>query len=294
MARYRYRFWHDYYSPATPKEVKDGVKLQSGKIGATWWSERWISLLDSFGWSNRLDRGRRYARRGQVIDFKIEPGVVKARVQGTTSRPYSITIKISKLSDKEWQKAIKVMSSKAIFAAKLLAGQMPQNIEEAFAKSKISLFPKKEKDLKSDCSCPDWANPCKHIAAVHYVLADEFDRDPFMIFKMRGKSKDEIMGAISKQWAGTPDKEESPLKDPQQKQRVEKLVPLEECIHKFWKSDDKLQKFHIDIQPPEVPLALIRRLGPPSFWHGSPDFHREMERIYRVVTKKVMDIAYRD
>ncbi len=137
-------------------------------------------------------------------------------------------------------------------------------------------------------------HPCKYIAAVHYVLADEFDRDPFMIFKMRGKSKDEIIGDISKQWTETSGKEESPLKDPQQKQKIKKIVPLEECIHKFWKSDDKLQKFHIDIQPPEVPLALIRRLGPPSFWHGSPDFHKEMERIYRIVTKKVMDIAYRD
>ena len=289
------RYWDNYYyTPAKPKNVRDGVKLQSGKIGATWWSKRWISLLEGFGWSNRLARGRRYAKRGQVIDFKIESGIVKARVQGTTSRPYSVTIKIDKLSDKVWKKVIKVMSSKAIFAAKLLSGQMPQNIEEAFARSKISLFPERKKDLNSDCSCPDWANPCKHIAAVHYVLADEFDRDPFMIFKLRGRNKEEIIKNIGKQWTSKPAKEEHLFKSPQLKQKAKKPVPLEKCIYKFWKSDDKLQTFHIDIQSPEVPLSLIRRLGAPPFWHGSPDFHKEMEKIYRIVTKKIIDTAYRD
>lgn len=289
------RYWDNYYyTPAEPKDVKDGVKLQSGKIGATWWSKRWIDLLEGFGWSNRLARGRKYARRGQVINFKIEPGVVKALVQGTKSRPYSVAIKIDKFFGKQWEKIIKLMSSQAIFATKLLSGQMPQNIEEAFARSKISLFPRKEKEFKSTCSCPDWANPCKHVAAVHYVLADEFDRDPFMIFKIRGKSKEEIINQISKQWAESSTKGEPPLKTLQLKQKVKRIVPLQECIHKFWKSDNNLERFRVDIQFPEVPLSLIRRLGPPPFWHGLPNFYKEMERIYKIVTKKAIEIAYGD
>ena len=115
-----------------------------------------------------------------------------------------------------------------------------------------------------------------------------------MIFKLRGRSKEKIIGDIGKQWTSKPAKEEHLLRKPQLKQKAEKPVPLEKCIHKFWKSDEKSQTFHIDIQSPEVPLSLIRRLGAPPFWHGSPDFHKEMEKIYRIVTKKVIDMAYRD
>jgi uncharacterized Zn finger protein len=81
------------------------------------------------------------------------------------------------------------MASQAIFAAKLLSGEMPQNIEEAFAEAKVSLFPTSEQDLDTECSCPDWANPCKHIAAVYYLLAERFDEDPFLIFKLRGEPR---------------------------------------------------------------------------------------------------------
>ena len=287
------RYWDSsYYTPSEPKEVKDGVRLQSSKIGATWWSKRWIHLLEGFGWSNRLARGKKYARRGQVINFEIQAGVIKAQVQGTTSEPYSISIRIKKFSNGEWEQAIKIISSQAIFSAKLLSGEMPENIEEAFGKAKISLFPEREKDFKSDCSCPDWANPCKHIAAVHYVLADEFDRDPFMIFKIRGRTKEKIVEQVSKQWAKSSGKEKRPLKTSQLKLKEERVIPLKERIPEFWKSDEKLKTLSFDIQSPEVPLSLIRRLGPPSFWRGSPDFQDEMKRIYKAVTRKAIETAY--
>lgn len=89
------------------------------------------------------------------------------------------------------------MASKAVFAARLLSGEMPQNIEEAFSEAKVSLFPERNRDLKTKCSCPDWSNPCKHIAAVYYVLAEQFDCDPFLIFKLRGRTKEQIVEALS-------------------------------------------------------------------------------------------------
>jgi len=177
---YRDDFWGGY-APSKPIKVEGGIKAKSkrGNIGDTWWSKRWVKVLESFGWSNRLERGRRYARSGQVLDFKLAPGRVTARVQGSMSEPYSVKIEMKPLADEAWNRVMEEMSQKAIFAAKLLADEMPQNIEEAFDAAGMSLFPESSKGIKTDCSCPDSANPCKHIAAVYYILAEEFDRDPF-------------------------------------------------------------------------------------------------------------------
>ncbi len=122
--------------------------------------------------------------------------MVKAKVQGSMPKPYNVKIKLMPLSDAEWDKVTDAMASQAIFAAKLLAGEMPTNIEEAFSAAQLSLFPTKLDDLQTDCSCPDWANPCKHIAAVYYLLAERFDEDPFLIFKLRGRTKEQIIETL--------------------------------------------------------------------------------------------------
>lgn len=200
---WRDNFW-DGYTASKPIKVEGGIKAKSkrGGIGDTWWSKRWVSVLESFGWSNRLERGRRYARGGQVLDFKLTPGKVTARVQGSVSKPYSVIIEIKPLTGEAWTKATEEMARKAIFAAKLLAGEMPQNIEEAFKAVGVPIFPESSKDIKTDCSCPDSANPCKHIAAVYYILAEEFDRDPFMLFNLRGRTKEEITVSLRQKRAG--------------------------------------------------------------------------------------------
>jgi uncharacterized Zn finger protein len=201
--------WYDnpwYYAPAKPREVKGGIKSQTkrGDIGTQWWSKRWINTLEQMGRSNysyensRLTRGRTYARKGQVMDINIEKGKVTAKVQGTRSTPYKITIKISLISTEKWLQIAVLLSEKIYYAAKLLSGQMPPDIEDVFDEAGESLFPQESEDIKSSCSCPDWSNPCKHIAAVFYLLAEEFDRDPFLIFKLRGFDKEELMYLIDK------------------------------------------------------------------------------------------------
>jgi len=170
------RYWDHYYEPARLKEVENGIKAKSkrGSIGEKWWSKRWVSVLESFNIGARLGRGRSYARKGQVISIDIQKEFVRSKVQGTRSKPYEITISLKPLSDSDWKKAIKAMSRRAIFAAKLLSGEMPSDIEDAFADAKVSLFPEDKEDLKTECSCPDWSNPCKHIAAVYYLLAEQY------------------------------------------------------------------------------------------------------------------------
>ncbi len=190
-----------------PGEVEGGIKAKSrrGSIGSTWWSQKWVGALESFGLSNRLERGRRYARAGQVLDIRVYAGRAEAEVQGSRSKPYDVIIELLPFTEQEWEKIIVVMSRKAIFSAKLLAGEMPQDIEDSFKEAGKSLFPASRRELTTDCSCPDDADPCKHIAAVHYILAEEFDSDPFMIFRLRGMSKEEVLEALRKKRASGED-----------------------------------------------------------------------------------------
>src|SRR5579863_3988933 len=195
----------DYYHENRPRKVANGLKTKSdrGAIGETWWSKRWVAVLESFGMGTRLTRGRSYARQGQVVSIEVEPGIIKAKVQGSRPKPYDVKIKLKPLSDKDWDNVTDAMAAQAIFVAKLLAGEMPTNIEEAFAAAKVSLFPTSNQELVTDCTCPDWANPCKHIAAVYYILAERFDEDPFLIFKLRGRSKEEIIQTLRSKRAET-------------------------------------------------------------------------------------------
>ena len=285
---YRDDFWGGY-TPSKPIKVEGGIKAKSkrGSIGDTWWSKRWVKVLESFGWSNRLERGRRYARSGQVIDFKLAPGMVTARVQGSMSKPYSVKIEMKPLADEAWNKVLEEMSQKAIFAAKLLAGEMPQNIEEAFDAAGMSLFPESSKGIKTDCSCPDSANPCKHIAAVYYILAEEFDRDPFMLFKLRSRTADEIISSLRKK--RTVDNEKVSEAEAPSTTSEQKELPL--SIDGFW-SGDELESFSVNISPPDVSAAIIKRLGTPQFWDSKDNFNKKMGGYYEEISRRAMEAAY--
>src|SRR5512136_1579061 len=201
--------WYSYPKPK-PRRPANGIKAQGKKFGQTWWSGKWLAALDRLVDTARLSRGRSYARSGQVLNIDIQPGRVESRVQGSRPQPYRVKIEIKPLSEKDWNRVADEMAQQAIFAAKLLAGEMPQNIEEAFAAAKVSLFPASSGDLKTACSCPDWSNPCKHIAAVYYLLGEQFDGDPFLLFRLRGKTKDEIMSMLRTRRAQVALAEEEP------------------------------------------------------------------------------------
>ena len=189
--------WEDW-PPARPIRVDGGIRAKSkrGAIGEQWWSRRFISVLESYGMSGRLARGRSYARAGQVLDFELSQGKVTARVQGSRVRPYQVRIGVLPLTTAQWRRVQDRLASQALFRAKLLAGEMPREIEEVFAECGTPLFPRSPADLDMHCSCPDWEVPCKHLAAVCYVLAEDFDRDPFGMLAWRGKARDELLAAL--------------------------------------------------------------------------------------------------
>jgi len=289
--------WYNdrYFTPSKPKEVKDGIKAKTkrGKsFGDTWWSKRWISVLESFGWSNRLQRGRSYARKGQVIDMEMGKGEVLSHVQGSRRKPYKVTIQIDQILDKEWEKVSDAMAEQAIFAAKLLAGDMPEDIEDAFEAAGMSLFPQ-ESDLDTDCSCPDWANPCKHIAAVYYLLGERFDEDPFLIFLLRGRSKEELMELLRQRRAGTTQSAgESDSAKPAKalagsQSAIKHEPPGLAATSSFWDFKEPLDEFRVEISSPEVALAVLRRLGKPSFWRSRKQFDRLFSSTYEKASDSI-------
>jgi uncharacterized Zn finger protein len=282
-------YW-GYYEARKPKEVEDGIKAKSrrGAIGEKWWSKRWVALLESFKMGARLGRGRSYARKGQVISIDVRKGVVRSKVQGARSKPYDLEIRLTQISDDDWKKAIEAMASKAVFAAKLLSGEMPKDIEEAFVDAGCSLFPGK-KDIKTNCSCPDWADPCKHIAAVYYIMAEKFDEDPFLLFKLRGRTKDEIIEALRESRASTMPQD--------QVEAVETVPPdldrgpLEERLDQFWESGDDLDLVAPRPRPPEVPGAVLKRLGDAPISIDGANLASYLPKAYEAAGRAARDMA---
>ena len=283
--------WNWYPRPK-PRRPANGIKAQSKKFGQTWWASKWLAALERLVDPARLGRGRSYARSGQVLNIDITPGRVESRVQGSRPSPYKVEIKIKPLSNKEWDKVADAMASQAIFAAKLLSGEMPQDIEQAFKQAGVNLLPASRGDLKTECSCPDWSNPCKHIAAVYYLLGEQFDADPFLIFRLRGKSKDDIMAMLrSRRSAQLPERKAEVKTEVE----VEPTVPLEECLARYWDMAGSLDDFQAVIQAPQVDGVPVKRLGAPGFWRSSKvDFIAALTCAYQSVTEASLDVALGD
>lgn len=187
-----------WYPPSKPRAVENGLRARTarGAIGSSWWSRRFLDVLESFAVGGRLTRGRSYARKGQVISLEIAPGVVRSSVQGSAARPYRVSIGLAPFPEPVWAKAEIALSERALPAAKLLAGEVPPELEEIFAGAGAPLFPTRINDLDQQCNCPDGEVPCKHLAATFYLLAEAFDDDPFLILRWRGRDREPLLARL--------------------------------------------------------------------------------------------------
>jgi uncharacterized Zn finger protein len=260
--------------PSRPISVEGGIRAtsQRGDIGESWWSRRFLSLLEEFGYGSRLARGRNYARRGQVLDLSVVAGEVRATVQGSRRQPYRVRIGLEPLDDSDWRRAEQAMAERALFMALLLAGEMPQQIEEAFEACALSLFPRFGSELGSGCTCPDWARPCKHVAAVFYLLAEAFDADPFLVFEWRGRTKEQLiedLRALRGSLEGTGSGEEGPgvgVPEPLVADR-----PLGELVAGFFDAGPGLEEVSVAPEAGEAPEGVVRQLGPLGVKVGGRD-----------------------
>jgi uncharacterized Zn finger protein len=249
--------------PTRPIAVEGGVLARSkrGAIGEQWWSRRFIDVLESWGMSGRLSRGRNYARRGQVLGFELTTGYVTAQVQGSRPKPYLVRIQVLPLTARQWNRVEQALAARAVFRAKLLAGEMPAEIEQVFADCGTPLFPRLPSDLDMTCSCPDWEVPCKHLAAVCYVLAESFDDDPFAVLAWRGRGREELLASLRRVAAadlGPDDDAPRPVIEVADR-------PLAECLGDFWSPGlSAVQLRAMPAAPMTAPDLLLRSFEPPA------------------------------
>jgi uncharacterized Zn finger protein len=201
------RRWDDpwqRYPASVPLPAEGGLATskQRGAMAATWWSQRFVQALDSYGLGARLQRGRRYARTGQVLSLDIAAATIAAQVQGSRRTPYLVTVSLAEPSSKQWKTIDAAMRAKVGFVARLLAGEVPADLEDVFDSTGVALFPRTWNELRAHCSCPDWENPCKHIAAVLYVFADRLDADPWLLLAWRGRTREQILQPLRAAAAG--------------------------------------------------------------------------------------------
>jgi uncharacterized Zn finger protein len=275
--------WWERHGPRLPSH---GIKAHTrrGAFGQSWWASRWVAALEQLVNPGRLARGRTYARAGQVVSLDAGREGVEAIVQGSRPEPYNVSIRFLRLGDADWTRVIDAMSSEALYAARLLSGEMPEQIEDVFSSVGCSLFPSTQDDMETRCSCPDWANPCKHIAAVHYLLGERFDDDPFLMFLLRGRSQEEIVAELRARRAGPDAPPESD----------EPEVAPEPDLVTFWNTPEHTEEVALHFALPESHALLIKRLGPAPFVRDQAGFSVAMERMYEQISEHALLLALGD
>ena len=275
-------WWRDEYTREPLREVKGGIKARSkrGPFGENWWARRWVEAMERFHDGGRLARGRTYARRGQVISIDIEKGDVSSKVQGSRPKPYAVSISVDTLLPDDWEKVVSALTNDPYLAAKLLAGDMPEEVEDVFADAGVSLLPTRIDELQTDCSCPDWGDPCKHIAAVYYLLAEEFDQDPFLLFRLRGIEREEFHDALTDAGAG---EDVVPVYTPE---------PLTLAPGRYWgEHGSSMDDVADPARVPALTASLAKQAGHFPFWRASEPFLSALEAAYELASNVGMRIA---
>jgi uncharacterized Zn finger protein len=273
------------------------------QFSRTWWGQRFIEALERFTDAGRLGRGRTYARGGRILDYKLENGTVTAKVRGSINpyfgvykEPiYKTSITIKAITAANWTKVIGSIAARADLVTKLLMNEMPDTIEDAFASLDLHLLPYSEKDFKTTCSCPDSSNPCKHIAGVYYLLASDLDRDPFVMFELRGLSRSDlyaelVQSPLGQILAAALTAEEIISVKPVESYFTRPVREPEQAIssHKaFWTGAKRLPAPDVPAAQSNVPALLIKKQGDyPPFWHEDRSFISVMEELYERVRTK--------
>ena len=250
----------------------------SERFGTTWWGRLWITALEQLGddFENRLPRGKKYAEEGAVSHFTVNPGEIQAKVHGR--KTYNVTLGLPALTGAQWEKALQRIHQESRFVASLLAGEMPQGLDETFRESGASLYPRVPKELQTHCDCPDWANPCKHVAAVCYIMAEALDRDPWLLFDLRGRTREEVLAALQAMME-VPPVEPAPRKRgrPRKVVSVVDLLPRRRELAEPW---FRMPEEAYDAPPvplPEIALPRTIPADPSVFIQLGPLPHARIE-----------------
>jgi uncharacterized Zn finger protein len=254
-------------------------------FGRTWWSQRWLRPLDELGieFDGRLTRGRTLARDGGVLQTHVDAGAVLATVKGSYWEQYAVTVELPVLDDAVWERVIVELAREALHLATLLANAMPAEIEAVFARAAAPLFPEME-ELIADCACADGVRPCKHILATMYSMATRLDKDPLLLFLLRGRSRETLIAALYARWSG----EESD----------ERSVRMDDAsgglrAARYFTQAPILDDFTVGYEAPTEDAVILRRLGQPPFAREDEDVVAALTPVYVAVTRHALKAAAR-
>ena len=274
----------------------NGLNNDSNLTQQEWWVIRWLELLDSYRFKKRLERARNYAREGHVLSIEFSGSEVLAKVQGTEPEPYEVSLSLEPFTDEDRSFILQSLSEKAIFSAQLLSGKMPDDIERVFTDNGLSVFPFRLSDVNSSCTCPDKANPCKHIGAIYYQLAERFSEDPFIIFQLRGRSKHQILEGLRNLRQQQINLEETPLDNIEdtvnnteeiEEKNTQENQPLD--VQQFWQYQESLDPSLVVIVPPTDNKTVLDVLGRIPFAYEDAQIVKDhLQQVYQTVSQQGM------
>jgi uncharacterized Zn finger protein len=283
-----------------------GLKIK--KAGTTWWGKRWLDALEVVlrGDGGRLARGRSYARAGRVHELGVAGGSITAQVTGSRPTPYTVRLELRALDEAIWTRVLAALAEKAQFSAELLAGRMPEAIDEVFRSARASLFPRERAELVTECSCPDSGDPCKHVAATHYVLGEALDRDPFLLFELRGKTKAQVLAALRAARAATTPAARAPRAKrtaakpapaarhtaPRQPSPPSpRATPARPSAEAYDRLPSALPSLHFSFEEPATHGAMLKQLGAPAAWHGTQSLADALSPVVSAASEAARRLA---
>jgi len=294
--------------------VRAGIRLSSetGEYPHSWPAQRWLRMVEASAPGDAMVAGLEYARLGQTRALTSDPGIVRATIQGSVIAPYKTSIALPTLSHEQSERVIAAMTDQAVYAAKLLAGELPANIEDVFVPLGLRLFPD-DKELTPRCTCPT-ARPvvpgqpagsrppppragpgskpvwCKHVCCLAYLVAERFTTDPFLIFTLRGLPREELLERLRQRRLVAGSGHESvAIYSPLIPGVTDAPAPpLEEVAGHFWELGPGIDKIDLPIAPPEVTHPLLRRLGPSPFPAGRFPLVGLLATCYEVISNAVI------
>jgi uncharacterized Zn finger protein len=257
----------------------------SADFSKTWWGAAWVAKMETLAEPRRFADGRKYAMSGRVKALVCEGRLIAAKVQGSRETPYSVRISFDPFSREQWDSLFALLPDHAGVAAALLRGELPLEVKTAFGKAKLRFMPERYQDLYLECACPDWLKPCKHLAAVWLKFAREFDRDPFLLFQLRGLERGELFALLQGNDAAAleePAEEEGDLEEA--KPVVLQSLPSDPA--EFWSAPALPPA---PAESPDRPLLdddLLEKLGQPPFsrnwWALKQEFRQVYDSVYEM------------
>jgi uncharacterized Zn finger protein len=236
------------------------VRSQRGAIGVSWWAQRWLEVYEQGRGRSELEPARRYARRGLIMSLELVPGRISATVQGSQPEPYAVTLTLPVFTDEQWAKLQEAFISQALLPASLLANRLPREIVALGDSLGAYLLPSAELAPVATCTCEEIGPWCKHAGAVCYLVAERLDHDPFLLFQLRGRSRDELMRQLRQTWGVAEMAVDAP---------APAALPLELQIEHYYSSLVSPTTLQATASTALAPIDVLERLGVPAFCPAS-------------------------